>query len=354
MNFDQLRVFLAVARHLHFSRAAEELYITQPAVSASVARLEAHTGVRLFHRIGRRVELTDAGRYLLAEGGALLDRIDRLERGLHDFSALRRGVLSLGASLTVGNYWLPPRLKAFRDRHAGIELRCRLGNAEQVLEGTAQGQYDLCFLTGWPGAADPAADGSGLDGALTAEQVGTERLELVVGAGHPWFGREAVPPQELPSSSWIVREQGSGAQRLFELVLAEAGVAFAALDVGLVLHSSEMVKAVVLTGGAAAALPVTMVQQEISLGLLWPVAIAGCGPRRQPIWMVRHTQRHRSPPLAAFEQVIRELAERELPEKAPAERAPVALEPRRPRSSLDHSSPAANRPARRSPAQPPE
>lgn len=68
MNFDQLQVFVVVARHLHFSRAAEELYITQPAVSASVAKLESHYGVKLFHRIGRRVELTDAGRFLLEEG----------------------------------------------------------------------------------------------------------------------------------------------------------------------------------------------------------------------------------------------------------------------------------------------
>ena len=104
MHFDQLRVFLSVARHLHFSRAAEELYISQPAVSASVAKLESHYGVRLFLRIGRRVELTDAGRFLRQEGLRLLDHVALVERGLQEFQALRRGVISLGASLTVGNY----------------------------------------------------------------------------------------------------------------------------------------------------------------------------------------------------------------------------------------------------------
>jgi DNA-binding transcriptional LysR family regulator len=120
MNLDQLQVFLAVARHLHFSRAAEELFITQPAVSASVAKLESQYGVKLFHRIGRRVELTDAGRFLLGEGPRLLDGVDRLERGLQEFNDLRRGVLSLGASFTVGNYWLPSRLTRFGERYPEI------------------------------------------------------------------------------------------------------------------------------------------------------------------------------------------------------------------------------------------
>lgn len=102
MNLDQLHVFLVVSRHLHFSRAAEELFITQPAVSAAISKLESSFGVKLFHRIGRRVELTDAGRFLAEEGALLSDRVDQLERRLLEFNALRRGVLSLAASFTVG------------------------------------------------------------------------------------------------------------------------------------------------------------------------------------------------------------------------------------------------------------
>jgi DNA-binding transcriptional LysR family regulator len=301
MNIDQLRAFLSVARHLHFSRAAEELYITQPAVSASVAKLEGQYGVKLFHRIGRRVELTDAGRYLHLEGSRLLERVDLVERGLQDFNALKRGVLSLGASLTVGNYWLPSRLKAFCDQHPEIELRCRLANAEQVLEGTAQGQYDLCFLTGWPGTSTPSAP----ETHLTVEEVGRDCLEVVVGRDHPWFGRAEVETSDLPTTNWIMREKGSGAQRLFETLLAEACVDPTALPVSLVLNSSEMVKAVALGGGAAAALPETMVLQEVAMGLLWPVAIAGCPRKDQPIWMVRHTQRYASQLLRAFEDLVR-------------------------------------------------
>lgn len=305
MNIDQLRVFLSVAQHLHFSRAADELFITQPAVSASVAKLEAQYEVKLFHRIGRRVELTDAGRYLHLEGSRLLDSVDLVERGLLDFNALKRGVLSLGASLTVGNYWLPSRLKSFCDRHAEIELRCRLANAEQVLEGTAQGQYDLCFVTGWPGSSTPSAPYE----HLTAEEVGRDCLEVVVGRDHPWFGRAEVEPSDLLTTNWIIREKGSGAQQLFETLLAEAYVDPTALRVSLVLNSSEMVKAVALGGGAAVALPETMVRQEVAMGLLWPVAIAGCPRKDQPIWMVRHTRRYPSQLLRTFEDLMRTMAD---------------------------------------------
>lgn len=302
MNLDQLRVFLSVARHLHFSRAADELYITQPAVSASVAKLESLYGVKLFHRIGRRVELTDAGRWLAEEGGQLLQRADLLERGLLDFNALRRGVLNLGASLTVGNYWLPLRLKAFCERHGGIELHCSLGNAGQVLEDTARGRFDIGFLTG------PKPVGGEVP--LDAEPVGQERLQLVVGRGHPWFGRASVRADALPGSHWILREQGSGAQQLFEDLLVAAGLDVADLAVDLVLTSSEMVKEVVLGGGAAAAaLPHSMVRQDLELGVLWAVAIEGCPARQQPVWMVRHSQRHRSKLMMAFEEVIRSLAD---------------------------------------------
>lgn len=301
MNLDQLRVFLAVARHLHFSRAADELYVTQPAVSAAVAKLENQYGVRLFHRIGRRVEITDVGRFLAVEGARLLERVDLLERGLQDFNDLQRGVLSLGASLTVGNYWLPARIKAFWERHAGIELRCSLANAEQVLEGTAQGQFDLCFLSGWADGGLPLLEAE----LLSAEEVGQEQLLVVVGRGHPWFGLPLLQPQHLSDSAWVMRERGSGAQSLLDGVLAEVGVPVEALNVSLVLNSSEMVKAIVLEGGAAAALPETMVRQEVELGLLWPMPIEGCTRHRQPIWMVKHRQRYGSRLLLAFEELVR-------------------------------------------------
>lgn len=300
MNLDQLQVFLVVARHLHFSRAADELYMTQPAVSASVAKLEQQYRIKLFHRIGRRVELTDAGRFLLEEAPRLLDGVDRLERGLQEFIGLRRGLLCLGASFTVGNYWLPAMISRFGALHPEIELRCTLANAEKVLEGTAHGQFDLCFLTGWAGSGIPPE----LDPHLSATVVGEERLLVVVSRGHRWFGLSSLPATALLSTPWIVRERGSGAQRLFELLLEQAGVDPGALEARLVLSSSEMVKTVVLAGAGAGALPESMVRLELQQGLLWAVPIEAAPQASQPIWMVKHDQRYPSPSLRAFEAVI--------------------------------------------------
>ena len=295
MNLDQLQVFMVVSRHLHFSRAADELYITQPAVSASIAKLESGFGVKLFHRIGRRVELTDAGRFLAREGQRLLEQVNQLERRLLEFNALKRGVITIGASFTVGNYWLPAALKRFHDTHPSIEVQCGLGNAEQVLEGTARGEYDLGFISG--SQEDPLPE------QLAAEPVGAERLQIVVAPGHPWFGQERLEARQLMSSVWVLRERGSGARQMFADGLAKLAISLDSLPVSLVLNSSEMVKSVVLHGGGAAALPESMVRHEIALQLLWPVAVDDL-TMEQSILMIRHPQRHQSVVISAFEEGI--------------------------------------------------
>ena len=109
-TLDQLRVFLAVVEHMHFTRAAEALYMTQSSVSAAIQILEESYGTKLFHRINRRVEITDAGRLLHAEAQKVLDQMDLIERGLQELNNLQRGELKLGASLTTGNYWLPDKI----------------------------------------------------------------------------------------------------------------------------------------------------------------------------------------------------------------------------------------------------
>ena len=296
MKLDQLVVFLSVARHLHFSRAADELHLTQPAVSASVARLEGHYGVALFHRIGRRVQLTDAGRFLQREGAVLLERADLVDQGLRDFQALAQGELHLGASFTVGNYWLPHYLQRFSAAYPGINLRCTLANAAHILEGTSQGRFDLGFVSGVSDADQCPEMGPDLQ----LDQVGTERLHLVVGPGHPWFGCMVLEASQLCQLPWVMREPGSGSQQMLLRFLDQAGIAVADLPVMLQLTSSEMVKAVVATGAAVAALPGTMVESEIGQRQLWPLTIRDHDPGIQPIWMLRHPCRSLSPLIRTF------------------------------------------------------
>lgn len=291
LNLDQIHIFISVAKHLHFSRAAEELYITQPAVSATIAKLETQLGLSLFHRIGRRVELTDAGRFLQQEGQLLLEQSRELERGLQDFNALQRGALQLGASFTVGNYWLPRHMVRFRSSHPGIELHCRLANAETILDGIDSGQFDLGFLCG----RQPHG---------VAKVVGEERLVLVVGRQHPWFGQSPIDPAQLLQADWLMRESGSGARHMLEQSLKAIGLSVDELRIQQVLHSSEMLKALLCCGHGLAALPASMVEFEIELGVLWPVTLTHHTLPTEPIWMLRSPQRKESLLLNAFEMLL--------------------------------------------------
>jgi DNA-binding transcriptional LysR family regulator len=301
MTFEQLRIFLAVAEHQHFTRAAEELYITQPAVSAAIQSLEMEYSVKLFHRIGRRIEITDAGKLLEVEAQKILDQVALTERGLRELNNLQRGELRLGASLTVGNYWLPDRISQFKRQYPGIVVNCTLENAGEICEGTATGRFDLGLVTGEVRTA--------LQTSLEQEEVGSDRLQIVVGNSHPWFGLPHVSVAELHTTSWVMREAGSGTQQHFEQALNRWGIAPGLLSVMMVLSSSEMVRAIVESGAGAAAIPRLMVEKELKLFTLHAVQVVDEQGRSldiiQPVLKLKHKQRFQTRFSAAFEQMLR-------------------------------------------------
>lgn len=304
MTLDQLRIFLAVVQHLHFTHAAEALYITQPAVSAAIQSLEEEYGVKLFHRIGRRIEIADAGKLLQLEAQKILDSVTMTERGLRELNNLQRGELKLGTSLTIGNYWLPDKISSFKRQYPGIFVNCTLSNAEEICEGTATGIFDLGLVTG---EVKPS-----LKNCLEQEVVGSDRLQIVVGKSHPWFDRTEIPASELPTIDWVMRESGSGAQQMFEQSLQKWGIDPSELNVILVLNSSEMVKAVVESGVGAAAIPELMVTKEIQLGTLRSIQVIDSTEGSnvtfeivQPVWKLKHRQRFQTRLSIVFEQMLR-------------------------------------------------
>lgn len=304
MTLDQLRIFLAVVEHLHFTHAAEALYITQPAVSSAIQNLEEEYGVKLFHRIGRRIEIADAGKLLQVEAQKILDSVTMTERGLRELNNLQRGELKLGTSLTIGNYWLPDKISSFKRQYPGIFVNCTLGNAEEICEGTATGIFDLGLVTG---EIKPS-----LKNCLEQEVVGSDRLQIVVGKSHPWFERIKIPASELPTTAWVMRESGSGAQQMFEQSLQKWGIDPSELNVILVLNSSEMVKAVVESGVGAAAIPELMVTKEIQLDTLRSLQVIDSTENSnmtfeivQPVWKLKHRQRFQTRLSIVFEQMLR-------------------------------------------------
>lgn len=303
MTLDQLRIFLAVAEHLHFTRAADALYISQPAVSAAIQCLEEQYRVKLFHRIGRQIEITEAGKLLQGEAQKILDQVALTERGLQELNDLQHGELKLGSSLTIGNYWLPEKLSQFKQRYPGISINCTLANTEEICEGTATGLFDLGLVE--------AEVKLTVKRSLEKEIVGSDRLLIVVGKNHPWYERSEVLLTELPTTDWVMRESGSGTQQSFEQILLNWGIEPYELNVILVLNSGEMVKAVIERGVGAAAISELMVAKELQLNTLRSIRVIDDrkNPHSaleivRPFLKLKHQQRFQTRLAKAFEEML--------------------------------------------------
>ncbi len=208
MTLDQLRIFVAVAERQHVTRGAQALNLAQSAASSAIAALEARFATKLFNRVGRGIELTEAGRLFLAEAKAVLARAEAAELALAEIGGLKRGTLSVQASQTIASYWLPRHLVAFRRAHPGIEVRLSVGNTAQVAAAVHEGEAELGFV-----------EGAVNDPELSSATVAHDQLVLVVGPEHPWARTGSIAPHDLTASEWVLREPGSGTRSAFETAL---------------------------------------------------------------------------------------------------------------------------------------
>jgi DNA-binding transcriptional LysR family regulator len=295
MTLEQLRVFVAVAERQHVTRAAEALNLAQSAVSMAIATLEARHGTKLFHRVGRGIELTEAGRLFLIEARAVLARAAAAELVLSDLGGLKRGSLTVRASQTIASYWLPRHLVAFHRAHSGIDISLAIGNTEQVAAAVHQGAADIGFIEGV--IEDPV---------LTVEEVARDQMVIVVGVEHPWSSVDRLEPQRLVETEWVLREPGSGTRSVFEAALQTFGIPPAAVRVVLELPSNEAVRAAVEAGLGATAISASVAAPSLEAGLLHQV------PFDLPVrafHVVRHSERYRSGAVdALLEMVTAQLA----------------------------------------------
>ncbi|MGB9118392.1 LysR substrate-binding domain-containing protein [Bradyrhizobium sp.] len=280
MTLEQLRIFVAVAEKQHVTRAAGELNLTQSATSAAIAALEARYGVNLFDRIGRGVALTQTGRDFLIEARAVLACAKAAAQVLNDLAGLKRGSLTIAASQTIGNYWLPGRIHAFHTAHPGIDLHLTIANTEQVARAVLQGSADLGFV-----------EGDVDDALLAARKIDGDSLIVVVGAQHPWVNRTKIAPKDLPTTAWVLRERGSGTRSMFEAALRQSGIKLSDLRIALELPSNEAVRSAVEAGDAATAISDLVVAQSIVAKTLHRVRFDL--PRRS-FYILRHKERHTS------------------------------------------------------------
>lgn len=277
MTLEQLRIFVAVAEREHMTAAARALNVTQSAASAAIAALEERHAIKLFHRVGRGIALTEAGRLFLAEARGVLARAGAAETVLDELGGLKRGTLRVVASQTIAAYWLPPILADFRRRHPTLGIELAIGNTGQAAARVHDGEADLGIV-----------EGEVDDPALAQWPIGEDRLLLV---GAEPFGDARVDADWLKRAHWVQREPGSGTRSTLDRYLTNLGVDPTMLDVALVLPSNESVRSAVEAGGGVAVLSELVVAPAIAAGTLHAAPIAFAA---RPFYGLRHKERYRT------------------------------------------------------------
>ena len=276
MTLEQLRIFVGVAEREHVTAAARALNITQSAASAAVAALEARHGVKLFHRVGRGIKLTETGQVFVGEARAVLARATAAEAMLEELSGLKRGKLRLVASQTIAAYWLPPILSAFQARFPALVIELAIGNTRTAAAKVRDGEADLGIV-----------EGEIDDPAVAHWPIGEDRLVLVRCAAFD----STVDADWIRQARWVMREEGSGTRSTFDLYLRSIGIDLGALDVVQVLPSNESVRTAVEAGAGVAVLSSLVVAPALRAGTLH-AADFEFGPRS--FFGLRHRERYRS------------------------------------------------------------
>jgi DNA-binding transcriptional LysR family regulator len=214
-------------------------------------------GAKLLDRVGRGVQLTEAGALLLVEARAVLARAEAATLALSQLGNLKRGTLAVQASHTIANYWLPRHLVAFRHKYPGIDIRLTIGNTAQCAAAVLEGAADIAFIEGM--IEDPM---------LTKEQVARDQTVIVVGTEHAWSTIDRLEPERLIETDWVLREPGSGTRSTFEAALQGFGVSPGALRLVLELPSNEALRAAVEAGLGATVISASVAAPSLEAGLL--------------------------------------------------------------------------------------
>lgn len=265
----QLKVFEATARHGSFTRAAEELFLTQPTVSMQVKQLTKAIGLPLFEQVGKRLFLTDAGRELFATCQEIFSKLEQLEMTVADLKGMKQGRLRL-AVITTTKYFMPRLLGPFCQKYPGIDVSLAVTNHERVIERLANNQDDLYVMSQLPDHLDIAAYPF-LDNPLV----------VVAPHNHPLVGEKQVSLKRLSEEIFIMREPGSGTRRAFQKMLDEESLS---VKVRLELGSNEAIKQAIAGGlGLSVLSRHTLISDSSELAVL---DVEGFPIQRQ--WYVVH------------------------------------------------------------------
>lgn len=284
----QLKVFEAMARHLSFSRAAEELHLTQPAVSTQVKKLEEHAGLSLFEQLGKKIYLTPAGTEMLHASRLIIQQFQEVEATMSQFKGVPGGRLNV-AVISAGDYFFPRLLVEFAGRHEGVTLNLAVHNREELLERLADNLTDLAVMVRPP-----------QDMETVNEPFAPHPYVIVAAPGHPLASKKRIPVSRLAREPFVVREKGSDTWHSME---DGFGRHLPQLNIAMEIKSTETIKQAVMAGMGVSFLSAHTISRELQAGSLTVLDVQGFPLMLN--WYVVHRKNKRLPPVAqAFKSFL--------------------------------------------------
>lgn len=294
MDLHQLEAFEAVARERSFTRAAESLFVTQPAVTRQIAALEAELKTRLFDRLGRSVRLTAPGEALHRYAEAIVRMTREAEHAVADIGTGAAGRLTIGASSTLATYVLPPLLKTFRETHPRVEIALHTGASADVLEMVRANEVDIGLVTRVEAVRDPL---------LVPTVLADYETRVVVPPGHPLTegGRTTLQADELAGHPLILMETGTNLRTYVDGLLSAAA---AREQVTLELDNVEAIKRMIEAGLGVSLLPEVAVRAEVAAGRLIAIPLADVPRASRRMALVVRRDKYLPTALRAFAALL--------------------------------------------------
>lgn len=288
LSFQELNVFVEAALAENFSEAARRLYLSQPAVSLQIGNLERRLGVELFHRNGRNIHLSEAGKILLPLAQEALHQMKRIEETMTGLKGVMMGELIIACSTTVGKYILPRLVSGFRARHPHVRVTVNVMSRRAAIEWLLGGRAEIAVVSTQPVQHD-------LEHAAFLE----DHVVLLVSAHHPWADGRTVTPADLLTQPFILREPSAGTYEVVAEGLRAHGLSVEQLQTVLTLGNTEAIEMSVEEGIGIAFVSRMAAQRGIQLGKVVEVPVAGMTLKRN-IYMLQHNRRAVTPLQQAF------------------------------------------------------
>ncbi|MDB5752228.1 MAG: LysR family transcriptional regulator [Ramlibacter sp.] len=277
----QLKVFEAVARLNSFSRAAEELHLTQPAVSTQVRKLQEHAGLPLFEQLGKKIHLTPAGAQMLQCSRGIIEKFEETEEAMAQFKGVSGGRLKVSV-ISAGDYFFPSLLVEFAQRHPGVTLDFGVCNREELLGQLDANLTDLAVMVRPPEDLD-----------TVAEPFAPHPYVVVAAPGHPLARSRRIPVARIAREPFVVREQGSDT---WNSMREGFGAALPGLNIAMEIRSTETIKQAVAAGMGVSFLSAHTISRELQSGSLAVLDVQGFPLMLN--WYVVHRRTKRLPPVA--------------------------------------------------------